>query len=135
MVGRHLCDRRHHRHHSTRIASLHRTTGRLGEGEVRINVTPKRRGYLRLTGITIARPDPFNLFKSYAQLPVHDSVLILPKRYEIPPIQLPGTRKFKLGGVSLASSVGESEEFISLRDYRPGDPLRHWRARRPVDPC
>ncbi len=100
------------------------------EGEVRINVTPRRRGYLRLTGLTIARPDPFNLLKSYAQLPVKDSVLILPKRYEVPPIQLPGTRKFKLGGVSLASSVGESEEFISLRDYRPGDPLRHihWRS-------
>jgi hypothetical protein len=30
----------------------------------------------------------------------------------------------------LASSVGESEEFVSLREYRPGDPLRrmHWKS-------
>ena len=32
--------------------------------------------------------------------------------------------------MALASSVGDSEEFVSLRDYRPGDPLRriHWRT-------
>ena len=32
--------------------------------------------------------------------------------------------------MALASSVGESEEFISLRDYRQGDPPRrvHWRS-------
>jgi hypothetical protein len=38
--------------------------------------------------------------------------------------------KYQLGGVSMASSVGESEEFVSLREYRPGDPLRrmHWKS-------
>jgi uncharacterized protein (DUF58 family) len=43
---------------------------------------------------------------------------------------LPGTRKYQPGGVALASSVGDAEEFISLREYRPGDPLRriHWRS-------
>jgi uncharacterized protein (DUF58 family) len=32
--------------------------------------------------------------------------------------------------VALAYSVGDSQEFISLRDYRPGDPLRriHWKS-------
>ena len=32
--------------------------------------------------------------------------------------------------MNLASSVGDSQEFFSLRDYRPGDPLRaiHWRS-------
>lgn len=30
----------------------------------------------------------------------------------------------------MASSIGESEEFVSLREYRPGDPLRriHWKS-------
>ena len=30
----------------------------------------------------------------------------------------------------MASSVGESEEFVALREYRPGDPLRrmHWKS-------
>jgi uncharacterized protein (DUF58 family) len=32
--------------------------------------------------------------------------------------------------VALASSIGDSEEFLSLREYRPGDPLRriHWKS-------
>lgn len=101
-----------------------------GEREVQVEITPIRRGYVHLAGLTVARPDPLNLFKSFFNIPLQESVLILPKRYEVPPIQLPGTRKFKLGGVALASSVGESEEFVSLRDYRPGDPLRriHWKS-------
>jgi uncharacterized protein (DUF58 family) len=100
------------------------------EGQVRIEILPLRRGYLRLAGLTIIRPDPLNLYKSFVQIPLPQSLLILPKRYALPPTQLPGTRKFKLGGVALTSSVGESEEFVSLRDYRPGDPLRriHWKS-------
>src|SRR5206468_1933896 len=41
-----------------------------------------------------------------------------------------GARKYQRGGIALISSVGDSEEFASLRDYRPGDPLRriHWRS-------
>ena len=34
------------------------------------------------------------------------------------------------GGIHLARNVGDSREFLSLRDYRPGDPPRHlhWRS-------
>jgi uncharacterized protein (DUF58 family) len=56
--------------------------------------------------------------------------LILPKRYPIPNIALPGAMRYQEGGVALAANVGSSEEFVSLRDYRHGDPLRHihWRS-------
>jgi uncharacterized protein (DUF58 family) len=45
-------------------------------------------------------------------------------------IRLSGTRKYQPGGVALASTVGDSEEFVSLRDYRAGDPMRriHWKS-------
>ena len=101
-----------------------------GTAEVKVTMTPWRRGYIQLSELTIIRPDPLNLCKSFFEISNQESLLILPKRYEMPTIQLPGSRKFKLGGITLASSVGESEEFISLRDYRPGDPLRriHWRS-------
>jgi hypothetical protein len=58
------------------------------------------------------------------------SVLILPKRYAITPIALPGNRSYQSDGVALASSVGDSEEFRALRDYRPGDSPRkiHWKS-------
>ena len=57
-------------------------------------------------------------------------MIALPRRYRLPPLVLPGARKFQPGGVSLAASVGDSEEFMSLRDYRPGDPLHrlHWKS-------
>jgi uncharacterized protein (DUF58 family) len=58
------------------------------------------------------------------------TVLILPKRYPLPPIALPGAMRYQEGGVALAANVGRSEEFVALRDYRHGDPLRHihWRS-------
>jgi uncharacterized protein (DUF58 family) len=101
-----------------------------GEIEIRMQVTPRQRGVLRYRGITIARPDPLGLFRAMARYPLPQTVLILPKRYPLPPIALPGLEKYQEGGVALASSVGQSEEFVSLRDYRRGDPLRHihWRS-------
>src|SRR5690606_34015254 len=73
---------------------------------------------------------PFGVFRSLRKLALPQSLLILAKRYPIPPFELPGTTKYQQGGVSMASSVGESEEFVSLREYRPGDPLRHihWKS-------
>ncbi len=101
-----------------------------GQGEVQVEIVPGQRGHLNLTSLAIARPDPFGLLKGFATLPVRQSVLVLPKRYSLPPISLPGTRKYQPGGVALTYSVGDSQEFISMRDYRPGDPLRriHWRS-------
>jgi uncharacterized protein (DUF58 family) len=101
-----------------------------GETEVRVELVPQWRGHLRFTGVTVARPDPLGLFRAVHSTPLPESLLVLPRRYPVPPIRLPGTRKFQHGGVALASSVGDSEEFVSLRDYRPGDPPRriHWRS-------
>lgn len=101
-----------------------------GRSELRPEIVPRRRGHLRFTGATIARPDPFGVFRALVTVPVPESVLVLPRRYPMPRVELPGTRKYQHGGVALASSVGDSEEFVSLRDYRPGDPLRriHWKS-------
>jgi hypothetical protein len=101
-----------------------------GEATVMAELTPLRRGVLRLTGTTVACPDPFGLFRSLRKTPLAESILILPKRHAMPGFELPGAMKYQLGGVSMASSVGESEEFVALREYRPGDPLRrmHWKS-------
>ncbi len=91
---------------------------------------PLRRGALNLAGLTLARPDPLGLVHALVRVPLPQAVLILPKRYPLPPIAMPGQMKYQRGGVALASSVGQSEEFVALRDYRHGDPLRriHWRS-------
>lgn len=109
-----------------------------GDGEARVEIVPLRRGPLRLTAVTLARSDPLGLFRARVPVPAPQSVLVLPRRYPVPALALPGPRKYQQGGVALAASVGDSEEFVALRDYRPGDPVRriHWkswaRAGRPV---
>jgi hypothetical protein len=100
------------------------------EAEVRVEVTPLCRGVLKFKGVTLARTDPFGLFRALAGTPAPQTALILPRRYPLPPIALPGVMKYQERGVALASNVGQSEEFVALRDYRRGDPLRHihWRS-------
>lgn len=96
-----------------------------GSAEVHLQLLPLRRGVVRLDAVAVACPDAFGLFRTFVFVPLPQSLLILPKRYFVPPLALPGQLKYHQGGVALAASVGESEEFVSLRDYRPGDALRH----------
>ena len=98
--------------------------------EVEIQLTPRRRGLVQFTGVTLARPDPLGLFRALRKIAAPQSMLILPKRYPLPALALPGVMKYQPGGVALASNIGQSDEFVALRDYRPGDPVRHihWRS-------
>ncbi|OGK92017.1 MAG: hypothetical protein A2X51_09375 [Candidatus Rokubacteria bacterium GWC2_70_24] len=101
-----------------------------GDGEARVEIVPLRRGPLRLMAVTLARSDPLGLFRARVTVSAPQSVLVLPRRYPVPALALPGPRKYQQGGVALAASVGDSEEFVALRDYRPGDPVRriHWKS-------
>lgn len=98
--------------------------------ELRLSFTPRRRGRIEFAGITVGRTDPLGLVRGLARVPLQARIIALPKRYRLPEVALPGKRKFQPGGVSLAASVGDSEEFLALRDYRPGDPLQriHWKS-------
>ena len=96
-----------------------------GEAETSMEVFPLHRGILRFAGMTLARTDPFGLFRSLIKVPAEQKVLILPRRYPIPPIALPGALRYQKGGVAPAANIGRSMEFVALREYRHGDPLRH----------
>jgi uncharacterized protein (DUF58 family) len=80
--------------------------------------------------VQLSRTDPLGLMRGLAGIAASGRVIALPKRYRLPTIALPGQRRFQQGGVTLATSVGDSEEFIGLREYRPGDPLQrvHWKS-------
>ena len=101
-----------------------------GEAEVEIELVSLKRGVLHFNSVTVARPDPFTLFRAFSTFQLPGAITILPKRYALPQIALPGSHRYQHGGVALAASIGESEEFVSLRDYRSGDPMRriHWRS-------
>ena len=101
-----------------------------GSATAWVRVRPLRRGPLRLVGATIARTDPFGLVRAFVKVRAPDTIIVLPRRYPLRAVALPGSLKYQQGGVALASSVGESEEFVSLREYRRGDPMRHihWKS-------
>ena len=100
------------------------------EAEVSVEIHPRRRGILNFDTLAILCPDPTGLFNSVIKIPLPDNIVILPKRYSISDFALPGTLKYQHGGVALASAIGESEEFVALREYRPGDSTRriHWKS-------
>ena len=97
-----------------------------------ISITPLRRGILKLDRILVQHPDPFGVWicSRRVETDAVDSLVVLPERYPVPPLTLGGESRYQPCGVALAGSVGQSEEFVSLRDYRAGDPLRHihWKS-------
>jgi uncharacterized protein (DUF58 family) len=101
-----------------------------GRTEITLTLQPHHRGSLHLKGYSLACADPLGLFNRVQTKALPQSVWLLPQRYRVPPISLPGTRRYQSGGVAFASSVGDSEEFRALREYRAGDPLRkiHWKS-------
>ncbi len=100
------------------------------QSEIRATLVPRRRGVLAFAGIDLVRPDLFGLAYGRASVPLPDRLVVLPKRYRLPKVLLPAQRLLQPGGHALASTIGDSEEFLSLREYRPGDSLRrvHWKS-------
>ncbi len=124
-----------------------------GVAEIEARGRALRRGRLRITGIDTARTEALGLMRRLlpavgaagadaadaagkaATTGAADAVgaadiCVLPKRYLLPMLTLPGARRHQPGGLPQGSSVGDSEEFLGLRDYRPGDSLQriHWRS-------
>ena len=98
--------------------------------EASITLTPLRRGALTFACSRVLHPDPLGLVNAVSTLDAPGRLVVLPRRYPLPLLALPGTRRFQRGGVSLSQNVGDSQEFTALREYRPGDPMRHihWRS-------
>jgi len=96
-----------------------------GRVEVTMQWRPLRRGYVRLGACSLLRPDPLGLFYARKSVPLPESLLVLPRRYPVVWTAWTGELRDKPGGLSQAASTSGVEEFATLREYRPGDPLRH----------
>ena len=105
---------------------------RAGASEtVTMPLVPRRRGIIRLSDLRVQLPDPFGFFQRCRRVRVPEqSLVVLPKRYRLPPLDLPGQSSFQLGGEAGSNTIGNSGEFLGLREFRPGDALRHvhWKA-------
>lgn len=101
------------------------------QGRITLEITPLRRGVIKLDDLRVLLPDPFGLFQRCRKVKAPAATLtVLPRRFPLPPIELPGGAAFKISGEANTTTIGTSGEFVGLRDYRPGDPLRqiHWKS-------
>ena len=107
---------------------------RLKPGEHRrvfLGLTPQRRGVLRFNDLRAHLPDPFGFFQKCVKVHAAPaSMLVLPRRYPLPRVSMPGGAAYKISGEANTNTIGSSGEFVGLRDYQPGDPLRqiHWKS-------
>jgi uncharacterized protein (DUF58 family) len=91
---------------------------------------PRQRGRYELSSLGVATTDAFGLFRTRATWLAGETVLVYPRYFSFGELPLPMGRRYQPGGIPLASEVGDSLEFVGIREYRPGDPLRkiHWRS-------
>ena len=97
--------------------------------DAEIEATPLRRGRVEFRQTVVLHQDPLALNYGYNHFDNPESLVVLPKRYQLSPnLQVAGGRNFQQGGITSAWSKGESDEFTSLRDYRDGDSMKkiHW---------
>jgi len=95
-------------------------------GHCVMEVVPRRRGVVVFDSMCVLLPDPFGLFQRMRRVEQsRDHFVVLPKRYRVGNLQLPGMSHNQVGGEAMSMVNGQSGEFVGLREYRPGDPLRH----------
>jgi uncharacterized protein (DUF58 family) len=110
------------------------TTVDLAPKEIRrvaIEITPQRRGVIPLHDMRVILPDPLGMFQKCRRVSCpQNSLIVLPRRYSLPPVELPGGATYRIGSDANTNSIGTHGEFVGLRDYRAGDPLRliHWKS-------
>jgi len=98
---------------------------------VGLEVTPSRRGRFVVPGLGVAGTDPLGLLATrHAARQPFQAVLAYPRFFQLDALPLPAKRRYQPGGIPLASSLGDSSEFVGTREYRDGDPVRriHWRS-------
>lgn len=95
-----------------------------------MTLQPLRRGYLHFGRASLGIPDPLGLVNALQSGGAPDRLLILPRRYAVPRLDAGMSRRHQAGRVRRASNVGDSQEFLALREYMRGDALRHihWRS-------
>lgn len=105
----------------------------LASGETRkveASLLPLRRGNLYLDGYVLGREDPFGLCRQEKKNRDGAKLLVLPKLYQVPELFLTGARKYHQGGITAVQQQGDAHEFLALREYVHGDPIKHmdWKA-------
>lgn len=83
-----------------------------------------RRGAIAMQKLELLSAEPLGLCHSVAIIDAPDNILSLPRRHDTAALtdQGGGGKNY---GSGAAGGIGSTNEFIYLRNYVPGDPIRH----------
>jgi uncharacterized protein (DUF58 family) len=97
---------------------------------VRLTARFESRGIRELPALRVERTCALGITRSGTTLPAASRVIVHPRHHPVQSVDFTTARVYQPGGIPNAATTGESTEFVGLRDYRPGDPLRHinWSA-------
>lgn len=98
---------------------------------VSMELTPARRGVIPIGNVRVLLPDPLGFFQKCSRTQSTPArLVVLPKRYRLPPLVMHGSAAFRIGSEETSNAIGSAGEFAGLREYRFGDPLRliHWKS-------
>jgi uncharacterized protein (DUF58 family) len=94
------------------------------------NVTPPRRGEFKLGPFYLYGGDPFGFYKCWRKVEEYSQIIVLPD-----PVSFHFTRPGSASNLAQDEMEtipisGESTEFLGVREYRAGEPLKrvHWRT-------
>ncbi|MFP6582469.1 MAG: DUF58 domain-containing protein [Candidatus Hydrogenedentota bacterium] len=97
-------------------------------GDINIDLQFTRRGIYELPMLRVYSEFPFNVLRTRARLNSRSrndsTVMALPDFVPAEGIEIPPSRNYQPGGISLTSDIGESPEYIGSRLYRPGDNVK-----------
>lgn len=100
-------------------------------GAITLNYTTLlSRGAYLFTHLTATACDPFGLFQRVLQMPAPAEVIVLPATPGIRRQRLQPRKTRNYPGQIPSDRPGQGTEFLGIREYRPGDALRHisWRS-------
>lgn len=102
---------------------------------VRLGLKCNKRGIYKLRGFRVESGFPFGLLRSRRIFAQDTALIVYPRFQPLGRMQLPVGVRHHPGGVLLASTLGESFEYIGNREYRDGDNIRDidWRATARLD--
>jgi uncharacterized protein (DUF58 family) len=92
--------------------------------ETTYSLLATRRGVYTFGGAVGVTAFPFGAYNRSRHTPQPHRMLVYPSFRPLAEVTLAVGQKHQPGGLQLVSHVGDSEEFLGNREYRPGDRLR-----------
>ncbi|HEX2239597.1 MAG TPA: DUF58 domain-containing protein [Actinomycetota bacterium] len=91
---------------------------------------PTRRGVFAGGSVTLTAAAPYGVLRSAKTLKVDSSITVVPQWVDLPTWPILEPSSFPSDVLHERARTGAGEEYLGVRDYRPGDPRRwvHWRS-------